>query len=116
MKRLLLAIVCLPALALGQTYTYNKLIATKQGNDNLSFDRGYCLNVSGGHIVLAHDVLYIDQTQYILKPKKRANCYKSRKCSFEFMYQNRQLAAVKQFRYDEVILYIIDNEAVLTTR
>ena len=104
--------LCLHAAAYAQTYSYNKIITTRSGSDNFSFDRGYCLNVSGGYIALNKDTLYIDTRKYVLKPKKAAHVYKSKKCMFEFIYRNRQLAAIRQSRYDEITEYMIDNTAL----
>jgi hypothetical protein len=112
MKKMLLAMLCLHAAAYAQTYSYNKIITTRYGNDNFSFDHGYCLNVSGGNIELKEDTLYIDNKKYILKPKKAEHIYKSKKCRFEFIYRYHQLAAIRQFRYDEITDYMIDNTAL----
>ena len=116
MKKLLLAILCMPALAYGQTYTYSKLITERYGSDNFSFDRGYCRNISGGNIELKENTLYIDKKQYTLTPKKARNAYKSKNCSFQLLYANGQLAAIRQTRHDEVTLYVIDELTVSSSK
>ena len=103
--------LCIPAFAYGQAYTYSKLIATKYGNDNFAFDKAYCVNVSGGEIELKKDTLRIDGHIYVIKPKRQENTFKAKKSSFEFVYRNQQLAAIRQLHYNETLLYIINEQA-----
>lgn len=111
MKKILLAALCLPVFTYAQTYTYSKILTKQYGSDNFSFDREYCFNVAGGKISLNKDTLYIDNKAYILKPKKMRNVYRAKKCTLELVYDGQKLAAVKQFRYNEVNLFVVDEQA-----
>lgn len=58
------------------------------------------IEVDDTHVVL-------DGVSYPIKSQRKNGMFKSRKCSFQFIYNEGKLSIIKVYRYDSVTSYYI---------
>lgn len=113
--RILFFILLFPAISFANTYNYGKIISLNKGSDNFGFDKMQTVDNSG-EIRFDDNAVFIDGKKFELKKSETANRFKSKNCSIEFLYKENELAAVKMYRYNKVVCYIIQNDQPLVTK
>lgn len=98
MRYFLFTAMLLPGLLQAESYTYNHVCKTTQGNDNFSIDtHGEVYAV--GTIDLDETTITIDKKVYSLKPMKKSNCYRYKGGMFQLFYKDNKLVGVQQYDY-----------------
>lgn len=108
----------LPLAVFGNNYKYSKVISLDKGSDNFSFDHIKELD-NAGKITVDDNSISIDGKKYELKADQSLtnteNVYKSKKCTFELVYKEGELAMVKVMRYNQTVCYVITGDKSLAT-
>lgn len=91
MKTLLLFLL-LPFFSLGQSYKYTRLVITKKGCDNFTFDKEIVRNVEG-RILIDSNCVFIDNKQFLLK--SGGYTFKARHYIIMFVYIDTNFTGVR---------------------
>lgn len=106
MKQLLFILMLLPTLLRAESFTYNMVSLTQQGNDNFSIDKKsevYALGI----IDFDGTSISIDKKVYELTPMRKDNCYRYKGGMFQLVYRNNQLVSVLHYDYGKLCSYRI---------
>ncbi len=98
MRYLLFTIMLLPVLLKAESYTYDHVCKSTQGNDNFSIATHGEVNAVGT-IEVDETTITIDKKVYSLRPMKKSNCYRYKGGMFQLFYKDNKLVAVQQYDY-----------------